>query len=120
MDAAAIACGGGICHFSDPALGIGLQGQGRLAVVIQGAKGQRIRVRSLAPGAVVGEVARYRDRRRTADVVAEVPSRVYRLSEASFEEIERDDRDLAALVHAILARSLSDKVVQTSRLVSHG
>jgi SulP family sulfate permease len=94
--------------------------RGRLAVVIQGAKGQRIRVRSLAPGAVVGEVARYRDRRRTADVVAEVPSRVYRLSEASFEEIERDDRDLAALVHAILARSLSDKVVQTSRLVSHG
>lgn len=94
--------------------------RGRLAVVIPGAQGQTIRLRSLAAGAVVGEVARYRDRRRTADVVAEVASRVYRLPEASFERIERDDRDLAALVHAILARSLSDKVVQTTRLVSLG
>lgn len=92
---------------------------GRLAVVVPGAQGQRIRVRSMAPGAVVGEVARYRDRMRTADVLAEMPSRVYRLSETSFARIEHDDRDLAALVHAILARSLSDKVVQTNRLVVH-
>jgi SulP family sulfate permease len=94
--------------------------QGRLAVAVPGAQGGWVRVRSMAPGAVVGEVARYRDGLRSADVVAERPSRVYRLSEAAFARIEQADRDLAALVHAILARSLSDKVVQTNRLVSLG
>lgn len=91
---------------------------GRLAVMVETAQGQRIRLRSMAPGAVVGEVARYRDHLRSADVVAEIPSRVYRLGEAVFDRIEREDRDLAALIHAVLARALSDKVVQTNRLVA--
>lgn len=91
---------------------------GRLAVVVESATGQRMRLRSMAQGAVVGEVARYRDHLRSADVVAEAPSRVYRLAEAVFDRIEREDRDLAALIHAVLARALSDKVVRTNRLVA--
>ncbi|MCC0079342.1 MAG: SLC26A/SulP transporter family protein [Rhodobacter sp.] len=92
--------------------------RGRLGVTIPGERGVPIRVRSLGPGAVVGEIARYHGGLRTADVVAEAPSRVLRLSEATLDRIEADDRDLAALIHAILARALSDKVMQTNRLVS--
>ncbi|MGY6697366.1 MAG: cyclic nucleotide-binding domain-containing protein [Roseinatronobacter sp.] len=88
---------------------------GRLSVQLPTASGTPKRLSSLAPGAVVGEVARYRDRRRTADVVAEEPSIVYCLTQDTFVRLEQEDRDLAALVHAILATALAEKVVRTSR-----
>ena len=88
---------------------------GRLSVQIPTLSGAAKRLSSLAPGAVVGEVARYRDRQRTADVVAEEPSIVYCLTHEIFLRLEQDDRDLAALVHAILATALAEKVVRTSR-----
>ena len=88
---------------------------GRLAVMVAPPGGVMRRVSSVAPGAVVGEIARYIDGNRTADVVAEKASVVYRLSQTVQESLDRDDRDLAAFVHAILARALAEKVLRTNR-----
>ena len=88
---------------------------GRLSVQLPTGSGTLKRLSSLAPGAVVGEVARYRDRQRTADVVAEEPSVVYCLTQEAFLRLEQEDRDLAALIHAILATALAEKVIRTSR-----
>ena len=91
---------------------------GRLAVIITKSVGETVKLRSLAPGSIVGEVAHYRNKLRTADVIAETPSKVFRLAEAVMARIEHEDRDLAALVHAMLAHALAEKVVQTNRLVT--
>jgi SulP family sulfate permease len=75
-------------------------------------------LRSLCSGAIVGEAARYLGRRRTADVVVHAPSVIWRLSENAIDRIEAEDRDLAAQLHALMARSLAEKVEKTNGLLS--
>jgi sulfate permease, SulP family len=88
---------------------------GRLAVMVAPPGGVERRVSSLAPGSVVGEIARYMDGNRSADVVVEKAAVVYCLSQEVQERLDREDRDLAALAHAIFARALAEKVLRTNR-----
>jgi SulP family sulfate permease len=64
----------------------------------------------MSPGVVVGEVGMYLGVPRTADVVAEAPSVVLRLSRASLEEIEHTDPELAAALHRWLAATLAERL----------
>ena len=60
----------------------------------------------MRPGVVVGEVAMYTGVTRTADVVAETPSVVLRLSGEAIERMEAEEPELAAALHRWLARTL--------------
>ena len=86
---------------------------GRLQVEMVAPEGTRVRLRTVLPGVVVGEIAMYADVPRTADVVAETPSIVLRLSRASIEEMERADPELAAALHRWLAATLSVRLNDT-------
>lgn len=91
---------------------------GRLGVLLAQRSGPAIRVRSMGPGAVVGELASLLKTPRNADVICEAAARVYRLSAGTIERLEREDRDLAALLWLILARSVALKVTQTNALLT--
>jgi SulP family sulfate permease len=88
---------------------------GRLAVELTTADGARVRLRSIRPGAVVGEIAMYSGVPRTAGVVADTPGVVLRLEGATLERMEADEPELAARVHRWLARTLSDRLSDTVR-----
>jgi CRP-like cAMP-binding protein len=91
---------------------------GRVNIQLDGPGVTPIRLRSLCSGAIVGEAARYLGRRRTADVVVHAPSVIWRLSEKAIDRLEAEDRDLAAQLHALMARSLAEKVEKTNGLLS--
>jgi SulP family sulfate permease len=88
-------------------------GSGRLGVELATPEGKRVRVRTIRPGVMVGEVAMYTGVPRTADVVAETPSVVLRLSRASIERIETEDPELAAALHRWLATTLAERLRDT-------
>jgi SulP family sulfate permease len=88
---------------------------GRLRVEMVTPEGTRMRLRTVLPGVVVGEIALYTGASRTADVVAETPSVVLRLSRASIERIERSEPELAAALHRWLATTLSERLTDTQR-----
>jgi SulP family sulfate permease len=88
---------------------------GRLAVELTTPDGARVRLRSIRPGAVVGEIAMYSGVPRTAGVVADTPGVVLRLEGATLERMEADEPELAARVHRWLARTLSDRLSDTVR-----
>ena len=88
---------------------------GRLRVEMQTPDGTRMRVRSINPGVVVGEVAMYSGDPRTADVVAEGPTVVLRLDRASIDRLEAQDPELAAALHRWLAGVLSERLSDTLR-----
>jgi len=93
---------------------------GRLGVYLPRGDAAPLLVRAMGPGAVVGEMASLLGQARSADVVAQMPSRVRRLSVAAQARIAAEDRDLAALLAMILARSLAIKVTQTNALLARG
>jgi SulP family sulfate permease len=83
---------------------------GRLRVETLTERGTRMRLRTLRPGVVVGEVAMYSGVPRTADVVAETPSVVLKLSKESIERMEAEDPELAAALHRWLATTLAGRL----------
>ena len=86
---------------------------GRLQVEMVTPEGTRMRLRTVLPGVVVGEIALYTGVPRTADVVAETPSVVLRLSRASIERMERAEPELAAALHRWLATTVSERLTDT-------
>jgi len=88
---------------------------GRVRVETVTAEGTRMRLRTLRPGVVVGEVAHYTGVPRTADVVTETPAVVLRLSAEAIARIETTEPELAAKLHRWLAWTLADRLGDTLR-----
>jgi SulP family sulfate permease len=88
---------------------------GRLTALLNRATGDRVRLRTMAPGTVVGEVTMYLGTVRSASVVTEEPSRLYRLTAEALEAMERDDPELAGALHRALARLLSQRLTDVLR-----
>lgn len=86
---------------------------GRLAAVLERDDGSVIRLRSMAPGTVVGEVTAYLGAPRSATIVAEAPSILHRLDQEALARMERDDPDLATALHRRLARMLAQRLADT-------
>ena len=91
---------------------------GSLRVEVTAPDGTRMRVGTVRPGVLVGEVALYTASERTADVTAEVPSVVLRLRRASIERLEAEDPQAAAAVHRWLAAALATRLTDAQRVYS--
>jgi sulfate permease, SulP family len=89
---------------------------GRLSVEVVTAAGTRMRLRTIRPGVVVGEVAMYTGVPRTADVVAETPIVVRRLTKTSIERMQAGDPELAAALHRWLAGMLAERLGDTLKV----
>jgi SulP family sulfate permease len=89
---------------------------GRLRVQTQTEAGTPMRLRTIRPGVVVGEVAMYTGEPRTADVVAETPVDVLRLTTAAIDRIEGTDPELASAVHRWLARTIAERLADAQRV----
>ncbi len=83
---------------------------GRVTILVDGPSGVPVRVRSMRSGAVIGEAARYLDSVRTANVVVDEPSVIYRFSDEALTALEREEPELAAIFHSFMARGLAEKV----------
>jgi sulfate permease, SulP family len=102
-----------LIHQDDPPDDVFVLESGRLRVQLVTPQGTRMRLRTVRPGVVVGEVGMYTGVPRTADVVAETPCVVLRLSRASIEQLEADEPELAAALHRWLARTLAERLGDT-------
>lgn len=84
------------------------QGRVRVQVILPG--GRTLRLRTMSAGAFVGEIGLYMRRKRTANVVVDAPSEIYRLRAEELATLETEDPELALLVHRLLAANLSEKL----------
>jgi len=87
--------------------------KGLLTARMGGDEGSVVRLRTMGPGTVVGEVGLYSGGARTASIVTEEPSRLLRLSRRSLDAMERDDPVLAVALHRMFARSLAGRLTET-------
>ena len=91
---------------------------GRLRVELVTPEGERMRLSTVRPGVMVGEVALYTGLPRTADVIAEVPSVVLELSRDSIERLEAEEPETAAALHRWLATTLAVRLTDAQRVNS--
>jgi SulP family sulfate permease len=91
---------------------------GRLRVEWATSDGGRIRLNTVRPGVMVGEVALYTGLPRSADVIAEVPSVVLTLSRASIQRLEAEEPATAAALHRWLATTLAVRLTDAQRVYS--
>jgi SulP family sulfate permease len=92
---------------------------GRVRVQLTLPTGRTLRLRTMTGGAIVGEIALYRHQKRTADVIVETPSEIFRLSATDLARLEREDSELAILAHRLLATNLAEKLSVTNRMIQH-
>jgi len=83
---------------------------GRLRVELVTPEGTQMRISTVLPGVMVGEIGWYTAVPRTADVVAETPSVVLQLSRTSIERMETEEPQLAGALHRWFARTLAERL----------
>jgi len=79
--------------------------------------GKIMRLRSMRGGTTVGEMGMYLGNKRTASVVADRSSVVYRLSKNSLREMEKKDPEVAALLHQWIASLLAERLAENNRTI---
>ncbi len=90
---------------------------GQVTVQIENADGSTLRLRTMQQGTVVGEVGMYLRLPRTAAVVTDMPSTVYRLDAKSLQAMQENDPRIAAAFHQFMARFLAERLVHANKMV---
>jgi SulP family sulfate permease len=83
--------------------------EGQATVVLNVEEGAPVRLETMG-GGVVGEIGFYLDYERTASVVTDVPSRIYRLSRARMRQMEEESPQAAANMHRLIVHLLSERI----------
>ncbi len=102
----------------EPSDSVDMIAEGCVAVTVTDETGRTIRLRRMIGQTVVGEMGFYRNLPRTADVVAEQPTLVFRLSRDAFEKMRQKDPAAAAAFHQLIVRLLADRLDFANREIS--
>jgi SulP family sulfate permease len=90
---------------------------GRVTARLEFDDGRFLRLRSMGPGTVVGEVGMFSGGRRMAAVVTEADCVVYRLSAEALKRMRCDDPTLALAFLDFLIRVLAERLTTTGNMV---
>jgi sulfate permease, SulP family len=110
--------GATIVRQGDAADALYLLADGRLTALLDRRGEASVRLEQLHAGTLVGEIGFYTGAPRSATVVADVDSIVYRLDRERLEALERDDPQLAGAVHRFVASRLAARATHLQRLVT--
>lgn len=101
----------------EPTAGVYLLESGRVTVSIVGRDGDEMRLRTVLPGTVLGEISLYTGEPCTATATTETECRVHHLSPESFDSLTTDDPAVAAELHLFVARTLAGRVDHANRAI---
>jgi sulfate permease, SulP family len=91
---------------------------GRVTVLMSFSSGVTMRVRTMGPGTMIGEVGFYLRVPRTATVIADRDSVLYRLTRDALARLDHEAPAVAADVHRFMARRLSARLADKDRLLA--
>lgn len=101
----------------DPGTDIYFIESGLMKVLLESATAAPVHLRTLRPGSLVGEMSFFRQRVRTASVIAETDATVWRLGHDDMERMNRSHPALAAKLKDDFLRTLAERLDQSNLLV---
>jgi len=117
VERVALEAGDVLIHQDDPPGDVFVLVSGRLGIETTTPEGTRLRLRTLRPGVVVGEITLYTGVARTADVVAETHSVVLRIGREAIARLEVEAPETAAMLHRWLATMLAERLTDSMRTI---
>ena len=90
---------------------------GRVSVHLDLPDGSRMRLRSMGAGTIVGEMALYLQKPRSASVVAVENSRVYRISQQSLTRMKQENPAVYAIFSEIIIRLLANRLAEANNML---
>jgi sulfate permease, SulP family len=84
---------------------------GQVTARLEGNDGGAVRLETTRGGRAVGELGFYLGRRRSAAVVADETSSVYRITRDGLRRLQQEQPDAASTFHLIIVRLLSERAV---------
>jgi SulP family sulfate permease len=118
LDRRELKVGEALFRQGEPPDSVEILASGCVAITIKDEQGRPIRLRRMMGYTVVGEMGFYRQVPRTATVIAEEPSVVYRLTRESFDRMQAQDPTAASVFHKLIIRLLSDRLEFANREIS--
>jgi SulP family sulfate permease len=118
MERHELAVGEALFRQGEPPDSVEILASGCVAITIQDEQGRPIRLRRMMGYTVVGEMGFYRQVPRTASVIAEEPSVVYRLTREAFDRMQTQDPAAASVFHKLIIRLLSDRLEFANREIA--
>jgi SulP family sulfate permease len=91
---------------------------GQVSALLEPSGRAPVRLETMRSGRVVGELGFYLNQDRTAAIIADEPSVVYRLSVESLRLMESSDPQAASTLHQIIIHLLSERVTHLVRTVN--
>jgi SulP family sulfate permease len=117
LEPASVQPGEHLIHKGEPADCLYYIERGKVSVYLEQENGDRIRLRTLAAGATVGEMGLYTGSVRTAEVIADEPTITYRLTQEAIAKMTRSEPELSAGFHKWIAQLLSERLAQATRSI---
>ncbi|MBI4728414.1 MAG: SLC26A/SulP transporter family protein [Acidobacteria bacterium] len=105
--------GRAVVRQGEPAGDVYFLESGKVTVQVDVPGKPALRLSTMGPGAVVGEMPLYTGGLRTASVLTDVPSVLYRASLADIARMEGEDPALAAALHRMFARMMAHRLTES-------
>jgi sulfate permease, SulP family len=90
---------------------------GRLTARLEQASGGHVRLRTILPGTVIGEVACYLGLPRSASVVADQDSSAFRITKDALERMRIENAELAVAFHEFMARAAAERLAHNTAML---
>jgi len=110
LEQRSVAAGETVFGQGEPSDSIELLVEGRVQVVLTLPDGTRLRLRTMLEQTVLGEMGFFRKVPRSASVVADQPSQLYRVSRDAYERMLAEAPDVAAALHRVIIATLADRL----------
>jgi SulP family sulfate permease len=101
----------------EPADDLYLIESGRLSVVRKDNYGKIMRLRSLNPGSITGEMALYMGGTRSASVIADTRVVAWRFNKKSLIHMTAENPNAGSLFHQAIAKLMAQRLIETNILV---
>jgi SulP family sulfate permease len=102
----------------DPSLELYVIESGRVSILLERANQPPLRLRSVTSNTCLGEIGLYRKGLRTASVVADEPTVVYRLRQSELTRMEDSEPKVAMAFHIFIIKTLADRLVASDKAIA--
>lgn len=104
-----------LIHQNEDASDIYFIERGQVSVMLELEEGKKVRLRSSAMGTIVGEVSFYLDTKRTASVIADMPTVAYRLARSAMMEMKNKNPELVLAFNEMMLGLMSERLAASNR-----